>query len=95
MKLNAELILDPLSENSRDDISMMLANKTITQETAIIHDNISAFVSRAIIEDAKYLEKKPEEQMEVLKKFAQEVVEANKVTVDTTMFDNPDVSPGA
>lgn len=96
-KLNTELILDPLGEVSRDDISLMLANMTITKETAIIHDNISAFVDRAIIEDKNFLEKKPEEQIEVLKKFAEEVVDANKVTVDTTMFDPEDdtTSPGA
>lgn len=96
-RLITEIVLDPLGEVSRDDISMMLANKTITQETAIIHDNISAFVDQAIIEDKNFLEKKPEEQMEVIKKYAAQVEEENKVTVDTTMFDPDDdtVSPGA
>lgn len=93
-RLNTELVLDPLAEVTRDDISLMLANKTITQETAIIHDNISAFIDRAMVEDKNYLEKKPEEQYAVLKTYAAEVVEENKVTVDTTMFDPEETSPG-
>lgn len=91
-RVNDEILLDPLAEVSREDVSMMLANQTITKETAVIHDNISAFISRALEEDKNFLDKKPEEQREVLKKYAQEVIEANKVSVDTTVFDE-DASP--
>ena len=86
-KLNTELMLDPLAEHSRDDISAMILNKTITQETAIIHDNISFFVDRAIVEDNKFLEKPPSDQYEVLKKYAAEVVSATKVTVDQSQIE--------
>jgi hypothetical protein len=93
-RVNDEILLDPLAEVAREDVSMMLANGTITKETAVIHDNISEFISRALEDDKKFLDQEPTKQKEVLKKYAQEVIEANKVALDTTMFDET-VSPGA
>lgn len=87
--LNLLLKLDPLAEISRDDVSMMLVNKTITQQTAIIHDNIKMFVLRALTENKGYTDMEPEKQMEVLKKYADEVVEANKVTIDMSALEEP------
>lgn len=87
--LNLMLDLDPLAEVSRDDVSLMIANKTVTQETAIIHDNIKMFVLRALSEDKKFAEAEPEKQMEVLRKYAEEVVEATKVTIDMSALENP------
>lgn len=93
-KLNVELMLDPFAEVSREDISLMLANGTITKVMAVIHDNISNFVDKALEEDKNFLEKKPSEQMEKMEEYAEEVIEENKITLDTTMFGGDDVSPG-
>lgn len=93
--LNLELELDPLAEVSRDDISVMLMNRTITQHSAIIHDNIRPFIRRATLEDQRFADKKYAEQMEVLKGYAEEVIEDNKIHLDTTVLEDEDLSPGA
>jgi hypothetical protein len=93
-KLNLEVMLDPLAEITRDEVSMMLANKTITQETAIIHDNISVFVTRALIENEDFADMAFNEQLGKLEEYAEEVIEENKVSIDTSMFDDS-ASPGA
>lgn len=80
--LNMELELDRLAEVSRDDISAMIMNLTITKETAIIHDNIRAFVRRAIEEDKGFPNKKYLEKIAKLEEYAREVVEANKIHLD-------------
>lgn len=87
--LDLELILDPLSGVSRDDVALMLANGTITKETAIIHDNIKIFVRRALQETSKFSEKKLTEQIKVLEGYAAEVVEKTKVKIDMAAFGSP------
>lgn len=88
--LNLELALDPLAEISRDEIAMMLMNMTITRETAIIHDNIRTFVKRAISEDEKFKDLEYTEQIEILKAFAQEVIEETKISIELpTDADSP------
>lgn len=87
--LNLELILDPLAEISRDDVSMMLANRTITKSTAIIHDNIKMFVRRAIEENKGFPDMPQAKQVEILKEYADEVEEENKVEIDMSAFETP------
>jgi hypothetical protein len=72
-RLNLELSLDPLAEINPEDVSLKLSNGTITQETAIIHDNIKEFIERAMEEDPLFADKKPSEQKAVLLKYAEEV----------------------
>jgi len=84
--LELELILDPLSGVSRDDIALMLANGTITKETAIIHDNIKMFVRRAIQESKGFQEQKLTDQLTKLEEYAAEVVKKTKVTIDMSAF---------
>lgn len=91
--LNLELSLDPLAENSREDITMMLMNGTVTKQTAIIHDNIRALVRRALEENTNFKDKKYPEQMEILKKYADEIEEENKIHLDTTMLEDVDPNP--
>lgn len=90
--LNLELSLDPLAEISREDITMMLMNGTVTKHSAIIHDNIRAFVRQAVQDDPKFDDKEYTDQMEVLKGFADEVIEENKIHLDTAAIDDS-VSP--
>jgi hypothetical protein len=83
------LKLDPLAEQTREDIGMMLMNQTVTKQTAIIHDNIRAFVKRALEEDDSFADKEYSEQMEILKSFAEEIIEENKVQLDMTLLEDP------
>lgn len=84
--LDLELALDPLSGVSRDDVALMLANGTITKETAIIHDNIKMFVRRAIQESKGFQEQKLTDQLKKLEEYAAEVVEKTKVKIDMSAF---------
>lgn len=84
-RLNLELSLDPLAETSTEDVSLMLANGTIEKTTAIIHDNIRLFITRAVEEEKNFDQKPKMDQWEVLLGFAEEIVEANKVKIDAEM----------
>lgn len=53
-RLELVLQLDPLPNVSMDDKMGMLSNSTITKETAVISDNIHAFVQRAIEENPEF-----------------------------------------
>lgn len=86
-RLNLELTLDPLAEVATDEISLMLANGTIKQETAIIHDNIRMFVARAIEENKGFEAMPRADQWEILEEYADEVIESNKVKIDTSMIE--------
>jgi hypothetical protein len=90
--LNLELLLDPLAEITRDEISMMLMNGTITKQSAIIHDNIRSFVKRALEEDKGFADKEWTDQMEKLQEYADQVIEENKISLE---MPGDDVSPGA
>lgn len=85
--LDMELILDPLSGSSRDDVALMLANGTVTKETVIIHDNIKIFVRRAIEENKNFADMMLTEKMAILEGYAAEVVEKTKVQIDMSAFD--------
>lgn len=84
--LELELILDPLSGSSRDDVALMLQNGTVTKETVIIHDNIKIFVRRALEEYKDFADKPLTEKMDILEGYAAEVVEKTKVTIDMSAF---------
>jgi hypothetical protein len=89
--LNLQLELDPLAEVTRDSVSLMLSDGTVTKEDAIIHDNIRVFIQRAIEEDQKFADKEYMEKLEILRGYAAEVIEMNRITLEMP----EDVSPGA
>jgi hypothetical protein len=93
-QLNLELSLDPLAEVNPEDVSLKLANGTITKETAIIHDNIKEFVDRALEEDPTFIEKDRKDQKAVLLGYAKEVVKATKITIDTNAIQTANQQPG-
>jgi hypothetical protein len=72
------LSLDPLPNITEDEKMSRLSNKGITLEAYVISSNIQAFVQRAIEEDKNFVDKKLEEQQEVLSKFAKEVITENE-----------------
>lgn len=92
-RLNLELTLDSLAEVSSDEVSLKLANGTITQETAVIHDNISSFVSRAIEEDKGFADKKTQDQLAVLDKYAKEVIKQTRIKIDTAALETLNQDP--
>ncbi len=89
--LNLEVILDPLAEVQSDEVVLKLTNGTITKETGIIHDNIKVFVQRAVEEDPKFAEKPLSEQREKLSEYAQEVIAANRITIDDSAIQKEEV----
>lgn len=93
--LNLELELDDLAEISRDDISIMLGNGTITKESAVIHDNIRAFVRRALEEDKNFADKSYLDKKEVLIGYAKEVIDASRIHLDMDAIEPGAVDPAS
>lgn len=91
------LKLDPLASVTEDNKMSMLSNKGITQVSYIISSNIQEFVKRAMLEDPKFAEKDTKKQLEVLKKYADEVVKSTEIKVDDLQTDLEEDSnlPGA
>ena len=94
-RLNLELSLDPLAEINPEDVSLKLSNGTITQETAIIHDNIKEFIERAMEEDPLFADKKPSEQKAVLLKYAEEVKKKTRISIDTAALEMANQDPNS
>lgn len=99
--MNLCILLDPLAEISRTDVAQMVLDKSISNKTAIIHDNIREFVRRALEEDKTFAEKTYAEQMDKMDEFAQErvdeIAEETKVSIDMAGFapDAQNPNPGA
>lgn len=94
VNLNLQLLLDPLAEINSDEVSLKLNTGTITQETAIIHDNIRVFISRALEEDKGFIDKTFQEQMGVLEEYAQEIKAKTRITIDTSAIEAQNQMPG-
>lgn len=73
--------LDPLYGLTEDTKMTMKANGGITAEDYIISCNIIQFVRRAIRENNEFLRKSYEEQMNVMRKYAEEVSKKNDVQI--------------
>lgn len=80
------LDLDPLPGMDSMTISTNVSKGFNSQEDAVVHYNIKRFVERAFMEDAGFGGKPRKEQIEVLNKFAAEMVKKNKPTVDQTLL---------
>ena len=93
--------LDPLFGMSDESKMTMLQNNGITELDYIVSCNITAFVLRAIREDKGFYSRDYKKQMEVLKKYAEEVQKANEPVnaptfadvVDNSGNPNPDDEP--
>lgn len=69
--------LDPLPGYAVDDKMTLLANKAITLEDFVISSYMAQFIKRAQIDDSKFCQKSYDEQMTILKKYAQEKIKSN------------------
>jgi len=86
-RLNLELLLDPFAEVDPNDLNLMLNNGTVTKKDVIIHNNIKKFIGRAMEEESGFINKRVRDQIATLEKYADEVIQANKVTIDTSAID--------
>lgn len=84
--------LDPLFGMSDESKMTMLQNNGITELDYIVSCNITAFVLRAIREDKDFYSRDYKKQMEVLKKYAEEVQKANEPVNAPTFADIVDNS---
>lgn len=95
--LNLVNMLDPLAEIDRDAVSTMVMDKSVTQKTVIIHDNIREFVRRALTENPAFGKDGYAVQVAVIEKYAEErateIDEESTVTVDPTMAHNIPPNP--
>lgn len=86
-RLNLITVLDPLAEVSDEEIVFKIQRNSINKQSVVIHDNIEQFINRAMKEKG-FVEMDYEGKMAVLTKYADEFIEENKVSLDTTMFDD-------
>ena len=87
------LSLDPLSNISEDDKNSRLQNQGILKETYVISSNINEFVQRAIEENEGFPDMDLQEQKEVIKKYAQELMtEQDKMKIELADDDLPEDS---
>ncbi len=79
VKDSMELVyrLDPFPAISEDDKMAMLTNKGITLIDYIISCNINQFVHRAMIENTNFADMKYEQQMQVFRDYADEIIKSN------------------
>lgn len=92
------LELDPLPNISEEDKMARLTNKGISQETYVISSNIQEFIQRAILEDANFANLETSEQKEVMKKYAQELIQGQSLAagvIDTEDTEPETVDPNA
>lgn len=80
------LDLDPLPGLDSMTISTNVSKGFNAQEDAVVHYNIKRFIERAFMEDKTFAQKPKKDQIEVLNKYAQEMIAKNKPQVDQTML---------
>lgn len=86
---SAIIDLDPLFGLTTDDLDSQLAKGTIKKSDVTIHFNLKPFVDLALSTDKTFLDKPKEQQLEVLNKFAQDLIAAEKPTLKLE-FNDPD-----
>jgi hypothetical protein len=83
-RLDLMIDLDPSPELDVESITLLVDKKQILKLDAIIHHNIEQLVDRALEEKQGFEKMKKTDQLEVLREYAEELVEEMKETLDTT-----------
>jgi len=78
----AILELDPLYAFTVDEIDLGVSKGVIKKTDWAIHDNIKAFIDKAMAADKAFLAKDKQAQIAVLDVFATELIEAEKPRID-------------
>lgn len=87
-KLDLMIDLDPAPEYDLETVTLAVDAGLLPKEFAVIHTNIEFFVDKLLLEHAKKIDQMTKEQkMEVLKKYAEELMEEMKETLDTDAID--------
>jgi len=81
--------LDPLYRMTQDDIDINLMKGLVYKTDAVVHANLKPFVDRALQQNAKFLELKKEDQLVILKTYADELITAEQPKIDTTLLNGP------
>jgi hypothetical protein len=79
---SAVIDLDPLFGLSLDEIDSQLMKGTIRKTDVTIHFNLKPFVDKALSTDKKFLDKKKDEQVLVLEKFADELIKTEEPNIE-------------
>ena len=74
--------LDPLFGMTQIEIDSNLNRGLIRKVDAVIHANLKLFVDRAIRENKNFEELERDKQFEILDKYALEIIDSEKVTLD-------------
>lgn len=75
--------LDPLFGMKQEDIDANLLKGLIYKTDAAIHANLKPFVDRAIEENPKFMDLSTAEKIEILDKYAEELIKAEKPKLET------------
>jgi hypothetical protein len=78
--------LDPLYGFIMDEIDLGVSKGVIKKSDWAIHDNIKSFVDKAMETDKEFLSKEKSKQIEVLQKFADELITSEKPRVDEALM---------
>lgn len=69
--------IDPIPATSEDDKLVMLNNNGISQLDYVMSCNIAQLVRKASMEDDNFFAKPKKQRIEIIQKFAQEIINAN------------------
>lgn len=83
----AVIDLDPLFGLSVDDIDSQLMKGTIRKTDVTIHFNLKPFVDKAVSTDKKFLDKAKDQQLDVLLKFAEELIDSEEPQITIPVDD--------
>lgn len=93
-KLDLMIDLDPAPEYDLESVKLAVDSGLLPKEFAVIHTNIEYFVDRALFEDKNFKDKPKEQKLEVLKKYAAELIEEMKPELDESMIDDGNGTSG-
>lgn len=87
-KLDLMIELDPAPELNPDDIKLIVDSGFMPKEYAVIHHNIEIFVDKALAESKNFTEMPKDKKLEILKKYAQELMKDMKPVLDQSAIDD-------
>jgi hypothetical protein len=80
------LELDPLFGFSQEEIDLAVTKGVIRKVDWSIHDNLKAFMDRAIADHADFLTKEKKDKIAILEGYANELIAAEKPRVDESLL---------
>lgn len=84
--LTALIELDPCYAFTVDEIDLGVSKGVIRKVSWAVHDNIKAFIDRAISVDKTFLQKEKQDQIKVLEGFGNELITSEKPRVDESVM---------